>query len=109
MDLNTTTKRNIILHTATERYQTLIDFVSSPNETSLYRLLNVFNDDNYQQLINAISTLTNETPDWINNKFGEQIRDITFTKTLLKLALIILKAKDRDEFILSVLRGVIYE
>lgn len=97
------------IHTATERYQTLIDFILSPSETSLYRLLNVFNDDNYQQLINTISTLTNDTPDWIITRFGEQLRGVNFTKTLLKLALIILKARDRDEFILSVLKGVIYE
>lgn len=97
------------IHTATERYQSLIDFVNAPSETQLYHLLNIFNEENHQQLINTISNLTYDTPDWVSSRFGDRIRDINFTRTLLKLALIILKTKNRDEFILAVLKGVIYE
>lgn len=97
------------IHTATERYQVLIDFVNSPSETQLYHLLNIFNEENHQQLINTISSLTYDTPDWVSSRFGDIIKDSGFTRTLLKIALTVLKTKSRDEFILSILKGVIYE
>lgn len=95
-------------HTSTERYQTLIDFISNPTEVSLFKLLQIFNEKDHQQLLNCITNLTNDTAEWITRKFGAILSDAGFIKSLLKLTLIAIKAKSREEFILECLTGIIY-
>lgn len=95
-------------HTSTERYQTLIDFISNPTEVSLFKLLQIFNEKDHQQLLNCITNLTNDTAEWITRKFSHILSDASFIKSLLKLTLIAIKSKSREEFILECLTGIIY-
>lgn len=95
-------------HSTVECYKTLIDFVSNPCETALSKLLLVFNEEDYQKMINCTSTLVNDTPEWIKKKFGGEIESAIFTKSLLNLSLVILESKSREDFILRVLKKMIY-
>lgn len=95
-------------HSTVDCYKALIDFVSNPCETSLSKLLLVFNEPDYQKMINCTSALVNDTPEWIKKKFGQEIESSAFTKSLLNLSLVILNSKNRDDFILRVLKEMIY-
>lgn len=96
------------IHPISEKFQTIIEFVSSPTEVNLQRTLKVFNEEDYSSMIYCISSLTDNTPAWVTNRFGEQLQDATFIKNLLRIALIILKTNSREEFIIHTLRDIIY-
>lgn len=95
-------------HNTVDCYKSLIDFVSNPCETALSKLLLVFNEPDYQKMINCTSALVNDTPEWIKKKFGSEIESSSFTKSLLNLSLVILNSKSREDFILRVLKEMIY-
>lgn len=99
--------RYLGIHTAIEQYQTLVDFINNPTEVNLHHLLNMFNEDDFSRLVSAVSTLTNDTPEWLVRRFGDLLADHEFTRKLLKLAVIILKASSKEEFILYALKELI--
>lgn len=97
------------VHTATECYQGLIEFVQQPNEISLNKLIMLFNDDDYQKMINYLSNLVMDTPEWLSNKFNTILNNKEFIKNLLKISLIASKSKNRDYFIIMCLKEIIYQ
>lgn len=99
-------RQHIGTYTTTEMTETLIHFINSPSETSLFKLITIFND--YQRLINSISSLTNDTPQWVTQRWGNILDTPEFIKTLLKIALIAIESNTQDEFIISVLKKIIY-
>lgn len=96
------------VHTTTEQIDVLVGFISHPSEINLQRVVKVFNEDGYQKLINCVSMLVNDTPEWITAKYKQVIESAAFIKALLKITLITLKATDRNEFVLYCLKEIIY-
>lgn len=94
------------VHTTTEMYSVLIEFINNPNETNLFKMLQVFNS--YQRLINTISVLLDNTPSWVTQKFGDILGDAKFVKDLLRISLIVIKSETQEQFIVSVLKELIY-
>lgn len=97
------------VHTTGEQVEILIEFINNPTEINLQRVVKVFNEDGYQKLINCVSMLVNDSPEWITNKYKEILDSAKFIKALLKITLITLKAETRDEFILYTLKEIIYK
>lgn len=99
------------VHTVTEQMDILVEFIMNPSEINLQRVVKYFNEQGggYTKLINCMSLLTNDTPEWINGRYKQSIETTNFIKSLLKIALIVLKAPSRDEFILAVLKDIIYK
>lgn len=99
------------VHTTTEQLDVLVEFIMNSNEINLQRVIKYFNeqDGGYQKLINCITLLTNDTPEWVANRYKQTIESANFIKALLKIALIVLKAPNRDEFIVAVLKDIIYK
>lgn len=97
------------VHTTSEQVGLLVEFINNPTEINLQRLVRVFNESGYQKLINCITMLVNEPPEWVANKYKEILESAKFIKALLKVTLITLKAETRDEFILYTLKEIIYK
>lgn len=96
------------IHTLTEKYRELINFILMPNETSLHRILQIFHEEDYGSLVYCISCLVDNVPAWIQQQYSETLEDIKFTRILLKIALIIIKSTNREQFILHILKEIIY-
>ena len=94
------------VYTTTEMVSVVIDFINSPSEVNLFRLISTLND--YQRVINTISMLTNDTPQWVYQKFGNVLDSTDFVKSLLKIALIAIKAENSEAFIVHCLKELIY-
>lgn len=99
------------VHTTAEQIEVLVEFISNSSEINLQRVVKVFNeqDGGYQKLINCMSMLTNDTPEWISAKYKQTLESANFIKALLKIALIVLKAPSRDDFVLDIMKSIIYK
>lgn len=100
-------KKYLGIHTTTEIIDTLVDFVNQPSEVKLHKLISTTSD--FQRLINAISTLTNDTPEWVTRKYGDLLDTTEFVKSILKISLIAIRAENLESFILQILNDIIYQ
>ena len=90
-----------------EYYQCLISFITNTTESNLLTLIDAFKYD-YNKLCYLNGTLNNEPPAWILTKYSTQLNSHKFRRNLLKVSLIMLKAKSMQEFSLICLRECIY-
>jgi len=98
-------------HTYLDKVKTVITFVKNPSEKHLSDMLLIMNEeeDPYHNIINIIGAISNETlPKYIADKYSSTIEDYNFQKGLLKISIAILQAETIEDFILTLIKGVIY-
>lgn len=97
------------VHTTSEIVEVLVEFISHPSEINLQRLVKVVGVGNgYQRLLNCIGMLVNDPPEWVTQKYKTTLDSASFIRSLLKITLISLRSETTDEFILQVLKDIIY-
>lgn len=97
------------VHTTSEIIEVLVEFISHPSEINLQRLVRVVSfKEGYQRLLNCIGMLVNDPPEWVTQKYKAMLDSANFIRSLLKITLISLRSETTDEFILQVLKDIIY-
>lgn len=99
------------LHSVSDKYSALIDFVSLPNEVHLNELFLTFNDENggFDSLVSLISLIVEnqKVPEFIIQQYGDDLNDPNFLRNLLLICTALLTTKSREEFILYSLVNII--
>lgn len=98
-------------HTYMEKMKSIITFVKTPSEKHLSEMLLVMNEeeDPYSSLIRIISAIANNTlPRFVHDRYSNMLEDMNFQKNLLKIAVAILQAESIEDFILLLVKGIIY-
>lgn len=99
------------VHSVSDKYATLISFVSYPTEENLSELFFAFNDENggFDSLISLVSIIVEESkiPEYIVQKYSDDLNDPLFIRGLLTLCTALLNTKTKDEFILYCLLHII--
>lgn len=99
-------------HTYMEKVKSIITFVKTPTERHLADMLLIMNveENPYTSLINVMGAMANNTlPKFVADKYSNMLEDMNFQKNLLKIAVAILNAETIEDFILSLVKGIIYE
>ena len=99
-------------HTYMEKIRAIVTFIKTPSEKHLSELLLIMNEeeDPYKSLINVIGAISNDKlPKFVKDKYGNMLDDMNFQKNLLKIAVAILQSDTIEDFILSLLKGIVYD
>jgi len=99
-------------HTYMEKMKSIVTFVKSPSEKNLSDMLLIMNEeeDPYSSLVNVIGAIANDTlPKFVKDKYSNMLEDMNFQRNLLKIAVAILQSKTIEDFILSLVKGIVYE
>jgi len=99
-------------HTYMEKMKSIVTFIKNPSATNLSDMMLILNEEKepYNALVNIISAISNDTlPKFVKDKYGNMLEDMNFQKNLLKIAVAILQSETVEDFILSLLKGIVYE
>lgn len=98
-------------HTYMEKMKAIVTFVKNPSEKHLSELLLIMNEEEepYSSLVNVIGAIANDSlPKFVKDKYGNTLEDMNFQKNLLKIAMAILQSEHIEDFILSLVKGIVY-
>jgi len=98
-------------HTYLEKFRTVVNFVKSPSEKTLHKLLLIVDgkDENYRGIVRIIDNIANKSyPSYIESKFKDVLEGVSFQKNLLKILVNMLQADSKEDFILMCLKNIVY-
>ena len=92
------------VHTMTEKYQVVMEFVQNPSEMSLYKLLSIFNETGgggFDSLKYVLGVLVEgQLPPYLIDRFDKILSDPRYTVNLFKISVALLKTEEQEDFIL---------
>ena len=98
------------VHTVTEKYNAIFDFISNPCSKSLYHLLNLYNDANggFDAMVSTIANIVDgeKVPHYLSDRVNELFNDTYLLKNLLNISTALLKTRIKEEFIIAMSSGM---
>lgn len=99
------------VHTYLDKVRAVVTFVKTPSEKHLSELMLILDEEQepYASLIHIISAIANNTlPKFVNDKYSNLLEDMNFQKNILKVSVAILQSETQEDFILTLVKGIIY-